>query len=165
MQGLEHAKPHTRTKVKWLSAAWQLQPSWCPLGGNTPGKSLPLLSLGVGTAEPGRERRKGARCLVCPRGAWRGESCIHPQISLCLPPSFPKDSSAGKPTESSTYFLQAPSPASTHPHPHPHRHPYGCPSPRRHIRAELCPCPRQALHLSLWLLMFPGVLSPSSGDA
>lgn len=60
LQGLEHAKTHTRTKVKWPSAVWQLQPSWCPSGASTPGESLSLLSRGIGRAEPGRERRKGA---------------------------------------------------------------------------------------------------------
>lgn len=76
MQGLEHAKPHAQTKMKRPSAAWQLQPSWCPSGANTPGKSLLLLSQGIGRAELRRERRKGTQSLGCPRGARRGKSCI-----------------------------------------------------------------------------------------
>lgn len=110
-----------------------------------------------------RERRKSAQCQGCPRGARKGEPCIHPQVYLCLPPSFPQDRGAGKLTESPPGFLQAPSPASTHPHPRPRA--CGCPSPHRHVGAEPCPCPCRALHLSLWLLVFSGALSPSSGDA
>lgn len=93
------------------------------------------------------EERGGEKSTFIPRSAWA--SSYHSSRTV-VQGSWLKS-------------LEVPAPVSIYPHPHPRPHACGCPSPHSHMRSELCQCLHQALHL--WLLLFPGALSPLSGGA